>query len=80
MKMKLKFVVVSDVNFIVGYSTFSLTWLCLKNYLSYLPIAALTAILAAVWSFQSHNRITLERKSIKSFISIRYLFSQLVHY
>jgi putative flippase GtrA len=77
-KITLKFVVVSGINFLVGYVTFSLAWLSLKNYLSYLPIATLATALSAVWSFQSHNRITLERKSIKNFISIQYLLFQLV--
>ena len=77
-KMTLKFVAVSAVNFLVGYIIFSLVWLALKDYLSYLPIATLATSLSAVWSFQSHNRITLERKSISSFVSIQYLLFQLI--
>ncbi len=77
-KLALKFVVISGVNFVVGYAIFSLAWLSLKNYLSYLPIATLATTLSAVWSFQSHNRVTLQRKSIKSFVSIQYLLFQLI--
>jgi len=77
-KLTLKFVVISGVNFVVGYAIFSLAWLSLKNYLSYLPIATLATTLSAVWSFQSHNRVTLQRKSIKSFVSIQYLLFQLI--
>jgi hypothetical protein len=77
-KLTLKFVVISGVNFVVGYAIFSLAWLSLENYLSYLPIATLATTLSAVWSFQSHNRVTLQRKSIKSFVSIQYLLFQLI--
>jgi hypothetical protein len=77
-KLTLKFVVISGINFVVGYVIFSLAWLSLKNYLSYLPIATFATILSAVWSFQSHNRVTLQRKSIKSFVSIQYLLFQLI--
>lgn len=77
-KLTFKFVVISGVNFAVGYAIFSLAWLSLKNYLSYLPIATLATMLSAVWSFQSHNRLTLQRKSIKNFVSIQYLLFQLI--
>lgn len=77
-KFTLKFVVISGVNFVVGYAIFSLTWLSLRNYLSYLPIATLATTLSAVWSFQSHNRVTLQRKSMESFVSIQYLLFQLI--
>lgn len=77
-KLTLKFAIISGVNFVVGYAIFSLAWLSLKNYLSYLPIATLATTLSAVWSFQSHNRVTLQRKSIKSFVSIQYLLFQLI--
>lgn len=77
-KLTLKFVVISGANFLIGYAIFSLAWLSLKNYLSYLPIAALATTLSAVWSFQSHNRVTLQRKSRKSFVSIQYLLFQLI--
>ena len=77
-KMTLKFVVISGVNFLFGYVTFSLAWLGLNKYLSYLPIATLATAISAVWSFQTHNRITLDKKSIKNFISVQYLLFQLM--
>ena len=75
--LSIKFIAVSVMNFVVGYLLFSLTWLALQSYLSYLQIAILATSFAAVWSFQSHNRITLNRQSIKSFVSPQYLLFQI---
>ena len=76
-KLSIKFITVSVMNFVVGYLLFSLIWLALHSYLNYLQIAILATSFAAVWSFQSHNRITLNRQSIKSFVSPQYLFFQI---
>ena len=76
-KVSIKFIAVSVMNFLVGYLVFSLTWLALQSYLNYLQIAIIATSFAAVWSFQSHNRITLERQSIKSFVSPQYLLFQI---
>lgn len=75
--VSIKFIAVSVMNFLVGYLVFSLTWLALQSYLNYLQIAIIATSFAAVWSFQSHNRITLNRQSIKSFVSPQYLFFQI---
>jgi len=75
--LSIKFIAVSVMNFVVGYLLFSLTWLALQSYLNYLQIAILATSFAAVWSFQSHNRITLNRQSIKSFVSPQYLLFQI---
>ena len=76
-QVSIKFIAVSVMNFLVGYLVFSLTWLALQSYLNYLQIAIIATSFAAVWSFQSHNRITLNRQSIKSFVSPQYLFFQI---
>ena len=76
-KVSIKFLAVSVMNFLVGYLVFSLTWLALQSYLNYLQIAIIATSFAAVWSFQSHNRITLNRQSIKSFVSSQYLLFQI---
>jgi len=65
-RVPFKFLAVSVVNFSVGFMIFSLTWLTLSDHLSYLLIAIISTFFAAVWSFQTHNRITLERRSIKT--------------
>ena len=74
----LKFIVVSGINFLVGFLIFSLTWLALNQYTNYLSIAVIATILASIWSFQTHNRITLERTSIKNFVSAQYMSFQIV--
>lgn len=76
-KGSIKFIAVSVINFMVGYLVFSLAWLALQSYLNYLQIAILATSFAAVWSFQSHNRITLNRQSMKSFLSPQYLLFQI---
>jgi hypothetical protein len=74
----LKFIAVSGINFLVGFLIFSLTWLVLNQYLNYFSIAIIATVLASIWSFQTHNRITLERTSIKNFVSAQYLTFQVV--
>jgi hypothetical protein len=74
----LKFIAVSGINFLVGFLIFSLTWLALNQYTNYLSIAVIATILASIWSFQTHNRITLERTSIKNLVSAQYMFFQIV--
>jgi hypothetical protein len=74
----LKFIAVSGINFLVGFLIFSLTWLALNQYTSYLSIAVIATVVASVWSFQTHNRITLERTSIKNFVSAQYMSFQVV--
>jgi hypothetical protein len=77
-KITFKFVTVSAVNFLVGYLIFCITWLALKTHLDYLPIAAISTVFSAIWSFQTHNRITLNRRRLKSFISPQYLSVQVI--
>ena len=72
----LKFIAVSGINFLVGFLIFSLTWLALSQYANYLSIAVFATVLASLWSFQTHNRITLKRSSIKNFVSIQYVSFQ----
>ena len=72
----LKFIAVSGINFLVGFLIFSLTWLALNQYLNYFSIAIIATVLASIWSFQTHNRITLERTFIKNFVSAQYLIFQ----
>jgi hypothetical protein len=74
----LKFIAVSGINFLVGFLIFSLTWLALNQYTSYLSIAVIATVIASIWSFQTHNRITLERTSIKNFVSKQYMSFQVV--
>lgn len=74
----LRFITVSGVNFLVGFLIFSLTWLMLNQYLNYFSVAIIATVLASIWSFQTHNRITLERNSIKMFVSAQYLTFQVV--
>jgi putative flippase GtrA len=74
----LKFIVVSGINFLVGFLIFSLTWLALNQSTNYLSIAVIATVLASIWSFQTHNRITLERTSIKNFVSAQYMSFQIV--
>jgi hypothetical protein len=74
----LKFIVVSGINFLVGFLIFSLTWLALNQSTNYLSIAVIATVLASIWSFQTHNRITLERTSIKNFVSAQYMSFQVV--
>jgi uncharacterized membrane protein YiaA len=76
-RSSLKFIAVSGINFLVGFLIFSLTWLALNQYLNYFSIAIIATVLASIWSFQTHNRITLERTSIKNFISTHYLTFQI---
>jgi putative flippase GtrA len=76
--LTLKFIAVSAMNFLVGYLIFFLIWLALQDHLGYLPIATLATSLAAIWSFQSHNRVTLNRRSVKSFVSLQYLSFQII--
>jgi hypothetical protein len=76
-RSSLKFIAVSGINFLVGFLIFSLTWLALNPYLNYFSIAIIATVLASIWSFQTHNRITLERTSIKNFISTHYLTFQI---
>ena len=74
----LKFIDVSGINFLVGFLIFSLTWLALNQSTNYLSIAVIATVLASIWSFQTHNRITLERTSIKNFVSAQYMSFQIV--
>ena len=74
----LKFIAVSGINFLVGFLIFSLTWLALNQSTNYLSIAVIATVLASIWSFQTHNRITLERTSIKNFVSAQYMSFQIV--
>ena len=74
----LKFMAVSGFNFLVGYLIFSLVWLGLNQYVNYLFIAGIATVFASIWSFQTHNRITLERTSFKSFVSAQYMSFQVV--
>lgn len=75
-KVSLKFISVSAVNFLVGYLIFCIAWLAFKAHLDYLPIATVSTVFSAIWSFQTHNRITLNRKRLKSLISPQYLSLQ----
>ena len=77
-RTSLKFIVVSGINFLVGFLIFSLTWLALNQYTNYLSIAVIATVIASIWSFQTHNRITLERTSIKNFVSAQYMSFQVV--
>jgi uncharacterized membrane protein YiaA len=77
-RVSLKFLAVSIINFFVGFIIFLLAWLTLSDHLNYLPIAILSTLFAAVFSFQTHNRITLERQSIKNFVSAQYLTFQVI--
>jgi putative flippase GtrA len=77
-RSSLKFIAVSGINFLVGFLIFSLTWLALNQYTSYLSIAVIATVVASVWSFQTHNRITLERTSIKNFVSAQNMSFQIV--
>jgi putative flippase GtrA len=77
-KVSFKFITVSAFNFFVGYLIFSFTWLTFKDHLRYLPIAAISTTFSAIWSFQTHNRITLNRRRLRSFISPQYLSLQLI--
>jgi uncharacterized membrane protein YiaA len=72
----LKFIAVSGINFLVGFLIFSLTWLTLNQHLNYFSVAIIATVLASIWSFQTHNRITLERTLIKNFVSTQYLTFQ----
>jgi putative flippase GtrA len=74
----LKFISVSGINFLVGFLIFSLTWLALNQYTNYLFMAVIATLLASIWSYQTHNRITLERTSIKNFVSTQYMSFQVV--
>jgi hypothetical protein len=73
-----KFLAVSGINFLAGYLIFSLVWLALSQYVNYLSVAAIATVLASIWSFQTHNRVTLERTSIKNFVSAQYMSFQVV--
>jgi len=77
-KVSFKFITVSAVNFLVGYLIFCITWLAFKARLDYLPIATISTVFSAIWSFQTHNRITLNRRRIKSLISPQYLSLQVI--
>jgi hypothetical protein len=77
-KVSFKFITVSGFNFLVGYFIFILTWLTLRDHLRYLPIAAISTTFSAIWSFQTHNRITLNRRCLRIFISPQYLSLQLI--
>jgi putative flippase GtrA len=77
-KISFKFVTVSAVNFLVGYLIFCITWLAFKAHLDYLPIATISTVFSAIWSFQTHNRITLNRRRLKSLISPEYLSLQVI--
>jgi hypothetical protein len=74
--MSFRFLAVSAVNFLVGYLFFCIAWLAFKAHLDYLLIATISTVFSAIWSFQTHNRITLNRKGLKSLISPQYLSLQ----
>jgi hypothetical protein len=73
-----RFAFVSALNFGVGYLIFSLLWVTFHSVLNYFLISFFSTLLASVWSYQTQNRFTLKRSTLKSLVSWQYLILQVL--
>jgi hypothetical protein len=74
-----RFLSVSILNYLAGNLFFSTLWLVFDNTLAFWLIVVISTLLASIFSYQTHRRISLRTQKIKKIVDFKYLIFQFIN-
>jgi len=74
-----RFLSVSILNYLAGNLFFSTLWLVFDNTLAFWLIVVISTLLASIFSYQTHRRISLRTQKIKKIVYFKYLIFQFIN-
>ena len=74
-----RFLSVSILNYLAGDLFFSTLWLIFGNILAFWLIVVISTLLASIFSYQTHRRISLKTQRIRKIVDFKYLFFQFLN-
>lgn len=73
-----RFLSVSILNYLAGNLFFSNLWLAFGNILAFWLIVVILTVLASIFSYQTHSRISLKKQKIRKLVDFNYLIFQFI--
>jgi hypothetical protein len=74
-----RFLSVSILNYLVGNFFFSILWIALKNIFTFWQIVIVATLLASIFSYQTHRRISLRTQNLRKVVDFKYLIFQFLN-
>ena len=74
-----RFLSVSILNYLAGNLFFSNLWLAFGNILAFWLIVVISTLLASIFSYQTHRRISLRAQKIRKIVDFKYLIFQFIN-
>lgn len=74
-----RFLSVSILNYLVGNLFFSILWIALEKIFAFWQIVIVSTLLASIFSYQTHRRISLRTRKIGKVVDFKYLIFQFLN-
>lgn len=75
----IRFLSVSILNYLVGNLFFSILWIALEKIFAFWQIVIVSTLLASIFSYQTHRRISLRTRKIGKVMDFKYLIFQFLN-
>jgi Na+-transporting methylmalonyl-CoA/oxaloacetate decarboxylase beta subunit len=78
-EFRFRFLSVSILNYLAGNLFFSALWLVFGDILAFWLIVIISTLLASIFSYQTHRRISLRTQKIRKVVDFKYLIFQFIN-
>jgi Na+-transporting methylmalonyl-CoA/oxaloacetate decarboxylase beta subunit len=78
-EFRFRFLSVSILNYLAGNLFFSTLWLVFGDILAFWLIVIISTLLASIFSYQTHRRISLRTQKIRKVVDFKYLIFQFIN-
>ena len=78
-EFRFRFLSVSILNYLAGNLFFSTLWLVFGDILAFWLIVIISTLLASIFSYQTHRRISFRTQKIRKVVDFKYLIFQFIN-